>query len=63
MRSSASLRLSLSLLKGHVLTPFPRYAQAFPLSAGPKRGNKRTIRDLLPLLCDSREGGWGDEYV
>jgi len=41
----------------HVLTPL------IPLSADAKRGNGFVTNKFLPLLCNSREGGRGDEYV
>ncbi len=43
--------------------PLPSLRSGFPLSAGAKRGNVLVYSGLLPLLCDSREGGRGDEYV
>jgi hypothetical protein len=42
----------------HTITPL-----LFLLSAYEKRGNAFIYNVLLPLLCNSREGGRGDEYV
>jgi len=41
---------------GHVLTPFPRYAQAFPLSAVAKRGNVLYYNNITPPLYEVELG-------
>jgi len=70
-------RLFPSSLNSHELTPFLHFVPAFPLSAPQREGttgedtysndgaekesNRGRVRH--PLLCVSREGGRGDEFL